>query len=204
MSPRLLSPYEHRASVVHRLPAVVKMASVVAVVCTVVLLPRGAGMMYAICAAALAAVAALSRIPARHLAWRLLLLEPFVLGVAALSLLQPGGGAVFAAMLVRSTLCLFAMVLLASTTRFTDLLAALWRLRVPALLVTSLALMYRYLSLLLDETGRLQRARRSRTFAEGRAFAWRSSATVAAHLFVRTSERAERIYDAMCARGWRT
>lgn len=204
MNLRLLNPYEHRTSPVHRLPAVAKMALVVAVVCTVVLLPRGAWMAYAICAAALVVVAALSRVPARHLAGRLLLLEPFVLGVAALSALQPGGGAIFAAMLVRSTLCLFVMVLLASTTRFTDLLVALWRLRVPALLVTSLALMYRYLSLLVDETGRLQRARRSRTFEGGRAFAWRSSATVAAHLFVRTSERAERIYDAMCARGWRT
>ena len=204
MNARLLSPYEHRSSVVHRLPALAKMTAVVALVCAVVLLPRGAGMMYAILGATLVAGAALSRVPARHLAWRLLMLEPFVLGVAALSLFQPHGGAVFAAMLIRSTLCLFAMVLLASTTRFTDLLAALWRLRVPALLVTSLALMYRYLSLLVDETTRLQRARRSRTFAEGRAFAWRSSAAVAAHLFVRTSERAERIYDAMCARGWRT
>jgi cobalt/nickel transport system permease protein len=201
---RLLAPYEHRASPVHRLPALAKMAMVTVLVGTVVLLPRGAGMMYAICAAALVGVTALSRVPAWHMVRRLLLLEPFVIGVAALSLLQPGGGAVFAAMLVRSTLCLSAMVLLASTTRFTDLLAALWRLRVPALLVTSLALMYRYLSLLVDETGRLQRARRSRTFAAGRAFAWRSSANVAAHLFVRTSERAERIYDAMCARGWRT
>jgi cobalt/nickel transport system permease protein len=201
---RLLSPYEHRNSAIHRLPVAAKMAFVGAVVGTVVLVPLGAGMIYGACAAALVVVAVLSRVPARHLVWRLLLLEPFVLGVALLSLLQPGGGRVFAAMLVRSTLCLFAMVLLASTTRFTDLLAALWRLRVPALLVTSLALMYRYLSLLVDETGRLQRARRSRTFADGRAFAWRSSATVAAHLFVRTSERAERIYDAMCARGWRT
>ena len=204
MNSRLLNPYEHRGSAIHRLPAPAKMAFVGVMVCTVVLVPLGAGMIYAGCAAALVVVAALSSVPARHLAWRLLMLEPFVLGVAALSLLQPEGGRVFAAMLVRSTLCLFAMVLLASTTRFTDLLAALWRLRVPALLVTSLALMYRYLSLLVDETGRLQRARRSRTFEEGRAFAWRSSATVAAHLFVRTSERAERIYDAMCARGWRT
>ena len=204
MTSRLMSPYEHRASAVHRLPALVKMAGAAAAVGAVVLPPRGAVLPYAIVAAGLVVVAALARVPARHLAWRLLALEPFVLGVAALSLLQPGGGAVFMAMLVRSTVCLFAMVLLASTTRFTDLLAALWRLRVPSLLVTSLALMYRYLSLLVGETTRLQRARRSRTFGGGRAIAWRSSAAVAAHVFVRTSERAERIYDAMCARGWRT
>ena len=28
------------------------------------------------------------------------------------------------------------------------------------------------------------------------------SATVIGHLFIRSSERAERIYAAMCARGW--
>ena len=175
-----------------------------ALVGSVVLLPRGAWAAYALVGAALVLAAALSRIPALVLARKLVLLEPFVLGVAALSLLQPHGPAVFASMLVKSTLCLFAMVLLTSATRFTDVLGVLWRLRVPALLVTSLALMYRYLSVLVDESARMHRARRSRTFSGGRAFAWRSSATVVALLFVRSSERAERIYDAMCARGWRT
>jgi energy-coupling factor transporter transmembrane protein EcfT len=48
------------------------------------------------------------------------------------------------------------------------------------------------------------RARRSRTFSRDRASVWRSSASVIAQLFVRSSERAERIYAAMCARGWKT
>jgi cobalt/nickel transport system permease protein len=201
---RLLSPYHHRESLVHRLPAGAKVAGAVAVVVGVVLLPRGAWAAYAGCAAALAGVAALSRIPARALGRRLLLLEPFVLGVAALSLVQQGGGTVFLNMLAKSSLCLSGMVLLSATTRFSDLLGVLWRLRVPSMLVTSLALMSRYLTLLLDEAGRMTRARRSRTFTGGRAQAWRGTATVAAQLFVRSSERAERIYAAMCARGWRT
>lgn len=180
------------------------MAAAVAVVAAVVLLPRGAWPVYGACAAALVLVAALARVPARHLALRLLLLEPFVVGVAALSLLQPGGTLVFLAMLAQSTLCLFAMVVLASTTRFSGVLRVLWRLRVPPLLVTSLALMYRYLSLLVDETARMHRARKSRSFSPDRVLAWRSAATVAAHLFIRSSERGERIYAAMCARGWRT
>jgi cobalt/nickel transport system permease protein len=201
---RLLSPYHHGESPVHRLSAGAKLAGVVVLVVGVVVLPRAAWPAYAACAAALAGVAALSRIPPRVLARRLLLLEPFVLGVAALSLLQHGGGTIFLTMLAKSTLCLAAMVVLSATTRFSDLLGVLWRLRVPAMLVTSLALMSRYLTLLLDEAVRMTRARRSRTFAAGRSHAWRASATVAAQLFVRSSERAERIYAAMCARGWRT
>ncbi len=74
----------------------------------------------------------------------------------------------------------------------------------PRLLVTVLALLYRYLFVILEESGRLARARRCRTFSRGRGAAWGSSAEIIARLFVRTSERAERVYAAMCARGWRT
>jgi cobalt/nickel transport system permease protein len=202
--PALLSPYQHRASVVHRLPAWSKLAGALALVVTLVLLPRGPAMPYAVCAAALVGVAALSRLPARPLAIKLLLLEPFVLGAAILTLLQPDGTRVFVATLVKSTLCLLTMVLLASTTRFSDILNVLWRLRVPALLVTSLALMYRYLAVLVGEAARMTRARRSRTLSGRRGVAWRAAASVAAQVFVRSSERAERIYLAMVARGWRT
>jgi cobalt/nickel transport system permease protein len=200
----LLNPYRHRRSPVHGLSAAVKLTAAVAFVFTVVLLPRAAWTAYGACGAALLLVAALSRVPPPHLAARLLWVEPFALSVAGLSLFQAHGLDVFAAMLVKSTLCLFCMVLLSSTTRFSDTLRVLWRLRVPSLLVTTLALMHRYLFLLADEMLRMLRARRCRTFTRGRVGVWRSSATVIAHLFVRSSERAERIYAAMCARGWKT
>lgn len=45
------------------------------------------------------------------------------------------------------------------------------------------------------------RARASRTFTGRRRWQWPVLATVAGQLFVRASERAERIYAAMCARG---
>ena len=203
MNHHLLSSYRHRSGPVHRLPAAVKLVGAAAFIFAVVLAPRWAWPEYAIGGAALLLVAALSRIPPLQLAGRLLLVESFAVGVALLSLMQKDGLHVFAAMLTKSTLCLFCMVLLSATTRFTDILRVLRHARVPSLLVTTLALMHRYLFVLADETGRMLRARRSRTFTGGRMNAWRSSATIAAHLFVRSSERAERIYAAMCARGWK-
>lgn len=200
----LLEPYQHRHSAIHRLSATAKAVAALTFVLGVVLLPRTAWLAYACGAALLLAIAGLSRIPPGALARRLLLVEPFALGVAALSLVQPHGLLVFAATLTKSTLCLFCMVLLSSTTRFSALLRVLWRFRVPSLLVTTLTLMHRYLFVLADETGCMVRARRSRTFIRDRTSAWRSSASVIAHLFVRSSERAERIYAAMCARGWKT
>lgn len=187
----------------HRLPAGAKLLAAVGCVVTVVLLPRSAWWAYAAVAAGLVAVALAARADLRGMLIRLLLLEPFVLGIALLALLRPGGVPLFLSMLTKSTLCLATMILLTATTRFSDLLAVLWRIRVPALLVTTLALMHRYLFVLVEEMERMQRARRSRTFVAGRASAWRNSAQVAGQLFVRTSERAERVYLAMCARGWK-
>lgn len=199
----LLSPYRHRASVIHRLRAPAKLLGATVCVLAAVLLPRSAWPAYAGIGAGLLMVALLSLVPPWHLVRRLLLAEPFAVGIALLALLQDNGLQVFLAMVAKSTVCLFSIILLNSTTRFTDLLQVFRQLRVPALLVVTLALMHRYLFVLFEETGRLLRARRSRTFTTGRLHAWRLMATIAAMLFVRTSERAERVYAAMCARGWK-
>jgi cobalt/nickel transport system permease protein len=104
---------------------------------------------------------------------------------------------------MRSFLCLLTVVLVSNTTPFSHVLRVLRSVRVPALLITTLALLHRYLFVLVEEAGRMQRARASRSFAPERSARWKTLATVASQLFVRASERAERIYDAMCARGWK-
>jgi len=171
---------------------------------TVAFLPRTAWTAYEAAAAILLLALLLSRVPLGRFALRLLYLEPFVVGVSLLALFQAGGPSIFFALLAKSTLCLGAMVWFSTLTPFSDVLDTLKGLRVPPLLVTTLALMYRYLFLLSEEVRRLRRARSSRTFSATRSHAWASLATVAAHLFIRTSERAERLYLAMCARGWTT
>ncbi len=201
---RLLSPYQSGTSAVHRWPAGGKLALALGGILLVVLLPRATWRAHAAVALALFAIALLARVRLRALLARLLLLEPFVIGIALLALFGPGGWPLFVSMVVKSTLCLATMVLLTATTRFSDLLHVLWRLGVPGLLVTTLTLMQRYLYVLLDEMQRLSRARRSRSFVTGRRSTWRASAQIAGLLFIRASERAERVYLAMCARGWRS
>lgn len=191
-------------SPIHRLPAGAKLAGALLVLLAIILLPVSRVAWLAAIAGGLATVGASSRVPPLYLVKRLLLLEPFVLGVSVLSLLQPDGVAVFLRLLVRGTLCLFTMLLLSSTTPFSEILRVARRLRVPAILVTTLALMYRYVFVLADEAQRMNRARASRTFRRDRLRSWRASATVIGQLFVRSTERAERIYAAMTARGWKT
>lgn len=197
-----LDRYSRLDSPVHRVPAGVKLPGAIALAVTTVSLPVGAWAGFCAIGLLLVGVAALSRIPARFLAGRLLLLEPLALGVAGLAVLQPGGGRIFLALLAKTSLCLLAMLLLSNTTPFDETLAVLRRIGVPALLVSTLALMYRYLFVLTEEAQRMRRARASRTFHARRWAAWRGLGTLLGQLFVRSTERAERIYLAMTARGW--
>jgi cobalt/nickel transport system permease protein len=190
-------------SPVHRVGAEAKLAMALAIVLLTVMLPFTEPIFFTTVGVVLVAVAVISRIPPSFLIKRLLLLETLVLGVAALAWLQPNGGLVFAAIMVKSTICLLTMILLSNTTPFSELLGVLRWARFPALIITTLALMYRYLSVLLDETDRMSRARASRTFTTRRVHVWTTLGTVIGQLFIRSTERAERIYAAMCARGWK-
>ena len=118
----------------------------------------------------------------------------------------------FITILVRSWLSVQMAILLVATARFPDIIHALEHLRVPSILTTIIAFLYRYLFVLGDEVFRLMRARESRSAASitgsgtrsGRSPAWR--ATVAGHmagqLFLRSYERSDRVYNAMLARGY--
>ena len=195
--------YSRLDSPIHRLPAGVKLAAALGTVTIIALLPMGAWGALGAIALFLSLMAGLSRISPRFLLWRLLALEPLALGVAGLAILQPHGGRIFVTMLAKTTLCLLTMILLSNTTAFSALLEVMQRVRVPRLLVSTLALMYRYLFVLTDEAQRMRRARASRTFRDGRWWTWKTLATVIGQLFVRSTERAERIYAAMTARGWK-
>ncbi len=196
--------YSRLSSPVHRLPAGMKALGALVVVLATVSFPSSEfWWLIGIMALLLLFVAIVSTIPLLFIGKRLLFLEPFVAGVALLSLFHAGGLAHFVEVVVRSSVCLLAMILLSNTTPFASLLDFLRSLHAPSLFVTILALMYRYLFLLIDETERMQRARLSRTFTVSRPRTWSALAALAGQLFVRSSERAERIYAAMTARGWR-
>jgi cobalt/nickel transport system permease protein len=80
-----------------------------------------------------------------------------------------------------------------------DLLEALRRLRVPAALVVTTGLLYRYLFVLVDEAARLQRARLAR--GGTRLGGLRGGAAMLGALLVRSHERAAAVHRAMLARG---
>mgnify|MGYP005841477527 CR=1 FL=1 len=187
----------------HRLSPGLKLGATLAVVVAVVLMPRRPDGVYLLPAALLLGLWPLARLPLSFALRRMIVAEFFILGMALLTLLAPDAMPIFLAALIKSNLSIFAMVLLIWTTPFQSLLQQLRRMGLPGVMVTTLALMYRYLPVLAEESNRMQRARAGRTFSPARRLAWHTLTLIIGQLFVRAADRAERIYLAMCARGWR-
>lgn len=195
--------HEHHHGLVQRAPAGLKMALAACFIVGTIAAPAHAWPWFVAVAALLVTAALLSRISSGFLVRRLLLLSPFVVGTLAANAFRPDFRADWRLLALRSGLCLLTVIVLSNTTPFGRMLKVLERLHVPALLITTLALMHRYLFVLVEESERMRRARAGRTLGPNRRLRWRVLGSVVGQLFLRASERAERIYDAMCARGWK-
>jgi cobalt/nickel transport system permease protein len=94
-----------------------------------------------------------------------------------------------------------AVLILIASTPWGNLSAQLRRFHVPAIFVTLLELCYRYIAVLLGESGAMYTAYKLRAGrAKGIALAHMGS--FVGHLFLRSISRAERVYAAMKCRGY--
>ena len=90
---------------------------------------------------------------------------------------------------------------LIAVTGFNAVCMALDRLGTPRVFVVQLLFLYRYLFVLVDEAARMVRARSLRTF-DGGGSGIKTYGSLVGHLLLRTMDRAQRIYMAMCCRGF--
>lgn len=91
-------------------------------------------------------------------------------------------------------------VVLASTTRFSDMLDGLRRMKVPVLITDVLSFFYRYIFVLIDEVERMRMGMKARNY---RAVGVRDVKVIGSAigvLFLRSFERGERVYLAMKSR----
>lgn len=219
----LLDQYQQRDSLIHRLDPRVKVLLTVAFIVSMALLPNGAWLALALGLAVVLTVSLVAQINPWIVMRRSLIGLPFLLAAVTVLLLPgnpvwvgPGGLTIsdvgivrFFSILGRSILSLQMAILMTATTPFPDILHALRHLRVPAILVSIIAFMYRYLFVLVNEVGRLLRARTARSARlpgqkGGRTLTWRAAVAghMAGQLFVRSLDRSDRVYQAMLARGY--
>lgn len=111
------------------------------------------------------------------------------------------GWIVFVSILVRGMLSVQMLIVLIRTTGYLRFCRSLQRLGVPTLFTSQLLFVFRYLRLLSEETLEMLRARDSRGYGR-RSYPLGMWAETVGQLLVRSLERAERIHDAMLARGF--
>ncbi|MFZ9284278.1 MAG: cobalt ECF transporter T component CbiQ [Candidatus Nanopelagicales bacterium] len=209
---KLLIP---RDSVVHRLPAEVKVLSMLLFVFVVVLTPLGNWWLFALYIGIIASIIMIAKLPILTVIRRMVIEVPFVIfailmpffsagpytEVFGVEVSQPGLTAGIG-LLFKGTIGVLSSITLASTTPMRELLSGLSRLRVPNMLVEIAAFMVRYVDVVVDEMRRMRIARQSRGYFETGLRSWPVIAKAAGALFIRAYERGERVHLAMLSRGY--
>lgn len=227
MHANVFDRYRHGHSLLHNLDARIKVLVTVAYILSNVLLPDGAWLAFGLALLFLAYCNLVSGLGLGFTFKRSFVALPFALAaltavfsipghplaewhIGTLMLIPTDAGVLrFASILVRSWLSVQMAILLVAVTAFPDIIHALGHLHVPAIIVTIIAFLYRYLFVLTDEVIRLLRARQARSARKdgikaGGSVGWRAhiAGNMAGQLFLRSYERSDRIYDAMLARGY--
>jgi cobalt/nickel transport system permease protein len=222
-----LDRYLPRESPLHRADPRLKFIAAIATILAITLLPVAAYAALALAWLGIVLASLWARVGALRTARTGLIAAPFALAALPLVFTRPEdplgtvtlgplvltisgeGLRMFTTILLKSWLSVQVAMLLAFTTPFHELIDALRELRVPRIIVAIISFMYRYLGVLTDEAGRMNRARAARSAGSpagrsGGSLAWRARVTGAmvGSLFIRSYERSERVYAAMQARGF--
>ncbi|MEE1022662.1 MAG: energy-coupling factor transporter transmembrane component T [Muribaculaceae bacterium] len=107
----------------------------------------------------------------------------------------------YLSIILRSMLSVQALLVLVSGKGFTGLCRSLESVGMPRLLSTQLLMVYRYLTVLLQEAVDMTRARRARGYGR-RHLSMKMWGAFCGQLFLRTVARAEAVNRAMLARGF--
>lgn len=219
MKHSFLDQYSELGSLIHRLDPRTKIITTLAFVLAVVLTPPLRWEAFAAYFVVIGSAILLSRVPPLYVIKRSLIIVPFVLFIGVfIPFLKPGdiGGSYnvwiwtvsYSGLLVlwnvtiKAWLSMLGLILLSATTRFDGLLKGLEQLRMPRVMVMILSFMYRYIFVLVDEVERMKQARDSRNFGGKRLWQLKTIGSMVGTLFLRSYERAERVYQAMVARGF--
>lgn len=221
MEHSFIDKYSERDSFLHALDPRTKLISFLGFIVLLVLTPPKDFAIFGQYVLIIIGFILLSHLPVLFILRRTLLVIPFVFAIVLFIPFFKEGETIFTLnlgilkarityeglliswnVLVKSVFSVVLLTLLISTTRFAVLLKGLEWLRFPKVLIMLISFMYRYLFVLIDEAERMERARVARWFG---GYIWRQIKVIGnliALLFIRSYERAEKVYAAMLARGF--
>lgn len=158
-------------------------------------------------------ILAFAELPVAPILKRLLLVEPFIIGIGILNPLfdnstvliggleLSGGWITFLSIFIKSGLTVMVSIMLIATTGMDKLAKALRMLKMPRIFVLQLLLTYRYISILMEEVSRMMRAYSLRAPGQ-KGIHHKVWGSFLGQLAVRTFDRGQRVYEAMSLRGF--
>ena len=210
-----IDKYSHISSPVQRIDPLIKLLSALIIILAMVSQPPEHLLPFALYGLLVLMLLILSRIPPVYVMKRLLIVLPFILFAAVffplsvklsdssirLSLYDPAvlkGISIF----IKAALSVVVIIVLVSAEKFHHLLSAMRRLKMPAAVCITSALMYRYIFILADESMRTSLARQSRTPGKLRQNRLKVYGNQMAVVFLRSWDRSKIIYNAMLSKGF--
>ncbi|MEN8222610.1 MAG: energy-coupling factor transporter transmembrane component T [Acidobacteriota bacterium] len=196
--------YSSLDSPIHNIPTGIKIFFTISLVVILTVLP-GFYISYASLPILILLITILimSGVPVWNIIKRTLVILPLVLPVIVLNSIFMESGLKHSLILsVRSFLSIFSLILLVSVTRFSDIMKTLSSWHFPRIMIMILSFMYRYFFLLTGEMEKMVRAVKLRSGGIRGVGLIRIYGQVLAILFIKSYERAERVYHAMLMRGY--
>ncbi len=199
----VLDRWSRQASPLHARDARAKLAVLLVFLVAVTTTPASAQLAFAAYGAILLAAAIVSGLPVAGLCGRAALVLPFS-ATFALITWWSGDGMRALSLAEKSYLSGFAALLLVATTPFPQWMAALASWHCPKFLILVVQFLYRYLFVVVEQAHRMRLAADSRRgFGKRQGSRAEAAAGAIAVLFARSWQRADGVYRAMLARGFR-
>jgi cobalt/nickel transport system permease protein len=157
----------------------------------------------------------ISRIPIIFMLKRMLFVLPFILMASlfypisiyiydsnSFASLQNEAFIVSFSIFIKGSLSVILLILLISTEKFHNIISGMRMLKMPKIISTMSALMYRYIFIFSDEAMKTSMARNSRTPGKLRVSKIKVYGNQMAMIFIRSWDRSQIIYNAMISRGF--
>lgn len=203
MNNSFIDKYSDRKSIIHSLDPRVKFIFTILFILFIITSRDNDYIRFIIYFSIILIIILLSKIPLNYIFLRSLVIIPFALIISIFNIFfRENGLNIFYNIVIKSFLSILSLILLSSTTNFTNLLKGFEKMHFPYIFIQMLSFMYRYIFVIMDEMMRLKVARDSRYFG-GRFFNQiKVFGNIIGLLFIRSYERGERIYNSMLSRGF--
>lgn len=201
---RRMEEIGEKATVVHNINSIVKIIITVAYIIKVVSLKRFNLGDIAICITYPLVLFILGNIPIIFIIKKTLVVIPVVIGIVIVNLIiEPSYNEIFFSLLLilKCVLSVTGGILLIATTGMNEIASGLRRMKIPNLFVTQIMLIYRYITLMLEEGHKIVCAYILRSRGD-KGIKINDFQGILGAMLLRSIDRGENVYEAMKLRGF--